>query len=117
MGIGRSELVLPGLVTPGNRGTPSGVQSILKGDSDFQKTAESARLSRTNNTANLGLEASAKQGVLGFYNRLGDNDGQQNFPVDGNARQALNAYITQKNQPKQDAQEKVSRLLGVDYYV
>ena len=117
MGIGRSELLLPGLVTPGNRGKLGGARSPLKSDADFQKTADLAKSSVIVNAAGASLETSTKQAILGFYNQLGNNSDPQNFPRDEKAKQARNAYVTQKNQLKQDAQEQVSRLLGVDYYV
>ena len=74
MGIGRSELLVPGLVTPGNRGKPGGARSPLKDDADFQKTAETAKLSEIVKAANTGLATSTKQGVLGFYNQPGNTD-------------------------------------------
>lgn len=117
MGIDRSNLLLPGLVTLGNQGRLGGARSSIKDDIDFQRTTEATKLSAKVNAVGAGLAVSTEPGVRGLYNQLKNYGDQQNTLIVGKAKQALYAYVTQKNQPKQDAQEQVARLLGVDYYV
>ncbi|GEM_PF-4391025 len=116
MGIDRANFLLPGLVAQGSQARLGGARSPNKGDTEFQKTTEAVKLPVNFDVAGVGLGAAKEPGFRGLYNQIKSNGNQHNLQIDGKTKQAIYAYMTQKNQPNQEAQDQVSRMLGVDYY-